>query len=559
MSGANGSEADVGGYQGRRPLNGQHGRVGREVSRREFLKWGVAIGGGAALTPLANACRFGRSQPTGVATATPPQAPRRGGVLRVGLIGGSPSTDTLDPSGEGSAELQQSFKRNVYSRLTDMAPDGSFQGQLAESMEPNATSDEWVVRLRRGVEFHDGKTLTADDVIYSLRRILDPANGLESARPAIEMIDPGGLEKIDEVTLRIRLLRPWSDLPAAVGQRWINIIKEGTRPPFTVENTIGTGPFKLTGWRPGREYTYEAFNNYFEQGKPYLDGMVILGIPDPVARVNALVSGEVDAICDVPPAQIPVIEGAGLKVFVEKAGSWIPIYMNTQAGPFRDVRVRQAFKHLIDREQSLESGASGYGELANDIFGRWDPLYASDLPQRTFDPERARSLLADAGYLAYEFTLYASDAVSDMLPLALVLQQGAKQAGIKVDIRKVPADSYWSDVYGKQPFAFSSWGYRPLLAQWVQSFRVWNKEETNWTDPSAQRANDLIRQVAATVDENRRKELAHQAQEILWQEGGYIIPYFKSPVDALSPSVRGLVPHPFPFLGWYQFWDVWLD
>jgi len=372
------------------------------------------------------------------------------------------------------------------------------------------------------------------------------------------MIDPKQLKKVSKTELLIGLKSPWVDLPSAVGQRFISIVKQGAKGPFTVKNTNGTGAFKLTGWTPGEKFSYAANRHYFETGKPYVDSMTMIGIPDPVARVNALVSGQVDAINDVPAAQIPVVTGAGKQILAGKAGGWIPIYMDTQSAPFTDVRVRQAMKLLMNRPQAQEAAIGKYGIVGNDIFARWDPLYDAALPQRKYDPEQAAALLKRAGQQDAEFILHASTVQSELMPQALVLAQAAKKVGIKLTVANDPADSFWDKVYGNVPFTFSSWGYRPFFAQWLQSFVSWNALETKWADASQKKASHLVYKAAATVDASKRKELAWEAQKLLWDDGGYVIAFFKEPIDGLSKKVHGLKPHPFPFLGWYGFWAAWL-
>ena len=517
------------------------------LNRREVMAGAAALGLAGGFGPLA-------------ASRALAQTPVRGGTLRIGLIGGGASVDTLEPNADAlSPELAQSARQLCFSKLADVAPDGSFVLQLAESMEPNADATVWQVKLKSGVTWHDGSELTADDVIYTFKRILDPANAdLGPARGSIDMIDPNGLEKVDNTTLIIKLVRPWSDLISAVGQRYVSIIKNGAKGPWTVENFIGTGAFKLTEWVPGERYVYVRNENYFETGKPYLDGIEAIGIPDPVARVNALLAGQVDCICDVAPSQAQLIEQAGFELNVNPGGGWTPLVMNTTSPPFDDVRVRQAMKHLMDRDQSIESGLQGYGTIGNDVPARWDPLYNLDLPQRTFDPDKARFLLEQAGQLDTQFVLHGSDADANMMPLALIFEQGAKKAGVKLQIKKEPTDTFWSQTYGKVPFTFSSWGYRPFFAQWLAAFVAFNNDETKWTNDIAKTAYQHVLDAAATADEARRTELAHEAQRLLWEDGGYIIPFFKQTIDARTGKVQGMEPHVFPYLSWYRLWNVWL-
>jgi peptide/nickel transport system substrate-binding protein len=256
---------------------------------------------------------------------------------------------------------------------------------------------------------------------------------------------------------------------------------------------------------------------------------------------------------------VAVIKGAGKKVIINPGGSWTPIVMNTNAAPFTDARVRQAFKHLIDRKQAVKSALSGYGDVGNDLFARKDPLYAKGIPQRSYDPEKARSLLKQAGVLGDTFTLWATDAVTDATPQALVLAQGAKKAGVKLEVQQAPAATFWTNTWGVQPFTFSSWGYRPFFAQWVQSFYSFNTQETKWNNSKQKTASRLVYAAAATSDRAKQRRLTEHAQELLWEDGGYIIPYFLQTIDAAAPRVQGIVPHVFPFLSWFRMWNFWLS
>jgi peptide/nickel transport system substrate-binding protein len=524
------------------------------LTRRELVQRGA---GAAVAAGLAGG--LGSLAPEAASAAAP--KPKRGGVLRVALVGGGASTDNLDPNGNnGSAELFQSARELSFSKITDVNPDGSYGLQLAESLEANKNATVWQLKLKKGIEFHDGSSLTVDDVMWTYKRILNPNDpNVASARGNVTMLDPHGMRKINKYTMTFKLLHPWSDMYSAFGQRYLSIIKRGARPPFTVNNFIGTGAFKLTGWVPGTTYTYKANRNYFEHGKPYLAGLHISGIPDPVARVNALVANQVDCICQINAAQVPVVTGAGHKAIVNPGGSWDPLIMFTNTAPYNDVRVRQAMKLLIDRKQAIASAVGGYGQLGNDLFARHDPLYDSSIPQRQFDPEKAASLLKAAGQTGTTFTLYTSAAISDAVQLALVFAQGAKQAGVNVNVQTVPASTFWTDTWGVQPFTFSSWGYRPFFAQWLQSFVSFNKQETQWTDASELKASRLVNQAAATADVKKQKELTAAAQKLLWADGGYIIPYFIQTIDASSKRVHGITPSVFPSLSWYHMWNFWLS
>jgi peptide/nickel transport system substrate-binding protein len=516
---------------------------GVHLTRQQLLAAGAA--GGLALTAWGpGAVALGATTPT------------RGGTLQVGLPGGSASTEQLDPNTSTVNSIDVARHQNVFSKLADFDAKGKVYPQLAESFEPNKNATLWTVKLKQGVTWHDGSPLTADDVVWSLKRVLDPASKLDSASANITMIDPTKITKVDATTLTIGLKQPWSDLPTQLGQRYLAIVKNGTT-KFTPETTIGTGPFKLASWTPGTQTQLTAYNGYWESGKPYLGTVILNGIDEPTARLNALQSGQVQAIAFVDPSQIKVLKGSSSLVpLISTGGGWTPIVMNTKVGPFRDVRVRQAMKLLADRSKLVKVAEQGFASVGNDLFSIHDPLYNSAIGRRKYDPERAKSLLKQAGQSDLKLTLDSSQATPDMLSSALLFAQSAKAGGVKVTVKKHPVDSFWSAVYGKSAFTHSSWGYRPFFPQWLQSFQAFNKEETNWTNA---KANKLVRQAVATVDQAKRKELAHEAQAIQWKEGGYVIWGFQQRLDGLSKNVQGLKASPINPLGWYGFKDAWLS
>jgi peptide/nickel transport system substrate-binding protein len=517
---------------------------GTRLTRQQLLAAGAA--GGVAIAA------FGPSGALAFAAA-----PKRGGTLQVGLVGGAAASEQLDPNTDTVNSLDVARHYNVFSKLADFDALGHVYPQLAASFEPNGNATVWTVKLKKGVTWHDGSPLTADDVVYSLKRVLDPANKqLASAAANITMIDRNRITKIDALTVRIGLKQPWSDLPTQLGQRYLSIVKNGTK-TFTASTLVGTGPFKLAGWTPGTQTKLTAYSGYFEHGKPYLASVVLNGINDPTARLNALQSGQVQAIELVDPTQIKVLQSSpSLKALISAGGGWTPIVMNTTVKPFTDVRVRQALKLLADRSQLVKVAEQGFAQVGNDLFAIHDPLYYAGMSKRLYDPEKAKALLKAAGQENLQLTLDSSQATPDMLSSALIYAQSAKAGGVTISVKKHPVDPFWSNVYGKSAFTHSSWGYRPFFPQWLQSYQAYNKDETNWTNA---RANKLVNQAVATVSLSKRIALAHAAQSIEWDEGGYIIWGFQQRLDGLRKNVQGIKASPVNQLGSYGFKDAWLS
>src|SRR4051794_11088013 len=321
-----------------------------ELTRRDVLRRGIA--GGAALSAggLLAACggsSGSSSSSTQSGGATTTGKLRTGGVLRVGATGGG-AKDTIDAHKPTSdPDIMRVW--NLYESLAVRTPDFSkLQMLLAESIEPNGKKpNQWTVRLKPGLEFHNGKPVTADDVIFSLQRITDPKDP-KVGNASISYIDRNGLKKIDKRTVRIPLQFANAGFPDDVGQYFNSIVPTDYDP----KNPVGTGPFKYQSFSPGQRSVFVKNPNYWEKGKPYADQLIIIDFPDDTARTNALLGGQIEAIDNLPAAQVRQITGnPNFKVLNSPTGSWQPFTMRIDAAPFDDVKVRQAFRLIVDRKQ----------------------------------------------------------------------------------------------------------------------------------------------------------------------------------------------------------------
>src|SRR6266545_3193369 len=300
------------------------------LSRRDVLR------GGALLGLSAVAGSFGgcvRDRPSRQVSDIELRPRRRGGVLRVGVTGGS-AKGTLDPH-YPTTYPDQARVSNLFEPLFLRDSSYCVRPVLGESLEPSSDARTWTLRLRPGVEFHNGKTLDVDDVIFTLRRILDPATKTNGAA-ALSIVDLAGLRKRDARTLQIALKQPYA------------LFKE-------------------------------------ELAQYYLDELVIIEVPDDRARAQALLDGEVDAIDNAPLARIDRLKAAGANVLISETGAWTPFTMRVDVPPFSDPRVRQAMRLIVDREQMVSQALNGQGRIANDLYAPFDPAYAKDLPQRQQD------------------------------------------------------------------------------------------------------------------------------------------------------------------------------
>lgn len=498
------------------------------ITRRDLLRQGAALGIG---TLLAAGCTQNETSSTQVSAAP---TPRRGGRLTAGISGGS-AKDTIQAWVEFSA-VDTARNKQLYDRL--IGEDHNFQRQpeLAEELTPNSGADEWTVRLRDGIEFHNGKTVSADDVIYSLLGITDPKNPTNGTTE-LSIVDRDNLQKLDTRTVRIPLTRPSSVFPDALALVSNVIVPVGYDP----KQPIGTGPFKFKSFTPGQSSVFVRNENYWREGQPYLDEIEIVDLTDDTARVNALLGGEVHCIDSLPLAQVPSIEGnPDLRVLSSETGSWVPFCMRVDAPPFDDVRVRQAFRLIVDRPQMVAQALGGQGRIANDIYGPFDPCYASDLPQRVQDIDEAKSLLRAAGQSNLAVDLFTSPASQGMVESSQVFVEQARQAGVNVNLRQLSPGDFYGDQYLQYVFSMDYYYTRNLISQSLQGdFSTAPYNETHWDNPEY---DSLIREAQATVDETLRCEILHETQQMMYESGGYIIWGFRNIVDAHSSRAAGFVP-----------------
>jgi len=518
------------------------------LDRRHFLR-SAALGGGLLAVPgLIAACSGSSDSPSNQPSG---KKPIYGGNLRVAMVGGT--VTTLDP-GLAVAEIESARATNLYDRLVNLNPDMSLQMCLAESMEPNATATVWTARLRPGVRWHDGSPFTADDVIFSFKRMGAPKSVLFGAS-VMALVDLNGLTKMDSLTVRIPLKKPISEFPVLFTPPQMQITKAGET---NFQHPIGTGPFKYVSFTPGQQSVFARNPHYWQPGRPYVDQLTLIDTSDPTARLNALLDSQVDAMDQLSYPQAKVQQSAGnIRVLAAQGSNIVPIYMATDMAPFTDVRVRQAMRLIAGRPQLIETAQDGMGVVGNDLYGRGLPDYDTHIPQREQDIGQAKSLLKAAGMSDLTITLFSSTAAPGMLESATAFAQQARAAGVTINVNNGPAGSYFGTQYLKQNFAQTQWLTAPIY-QWIGQAMAPTApfNETHWHNPQW---DSLLAQAEATIDTGKRQEIYYEMQQLLWNEGGYLIWGFYPLLDGLSLNVQGAIPNPANELGNWQFQTWWLS
>jgi peptide/nickel transport system substrate-binding protein len=515
--------------------DGGEGITRAQLLRRAATGSAVLLGAGGLLSACGSS-----SKATTHTTPVSSAKAKRGGTLKIGATGGGAS-DTMDGQNPTS-DPDIVRAASLYEPLAQ--PTADFRGielVLAESIEPvDNRPDLWDIRLRPGVEFHNGKTLTADDVIFSLLRITNPKKPMVGAA-SIGYIDRAGLKKLDSLTVRVPLTVKNADFIVDLGQYFNCIVPVG----FDVSHPVGTGAFKFQSFSPGQQSVFVKFPNYWQSGKPLADELVIIDFTDDTARINALLGGQIDLADTVPTAQLSQIQSSSaLRAINNPSGNWQPFTMRVDQAPFSDVRVRQAFRLIVARPQMLEQVLSGNGSVANDLYGRYDPAYDSALPQRHQDLEQAKSLLKAAGQSNLTVQLVTAPIFQGVVQAAEVFQQQAKGAGVTVNLRQVDTGTFYGPNYLKWTFAQDFWGPRRYLSQVAQgSLPNSPFNETHWGNPHTAlgaRFDKLFAQARAELDQAKQTEIIHEMQTIEYDAGGYIIPYFSNYIGAYSAKLTGV-------------------
>jgi peptide/nickel transport system substrate-binding protein len=549
--------------------------LGPRYSRRDVLKRAGAFGAAAGLAGILAACGGGGDEaaappPAEPAPAEPPPAEsepaaepappattgaaediKRGGRLRVGHVGGG-DAEGFNPA-LGSTFIDASRFYNVYDPLTRVNPDFSYSPALALEWTPNADSTEWEIKLRPDVVWHDGKPFTADDVIYTMNLMGDKGH---ISHASVANVRLGEISKVDDLTLVVPLKSSNARLIDSFVQQNTVIVQDGST-DYT--NPIGTGPFKFQEFSVGQRSLCVRNENYWEEGKPYVDEWEDISIDDETARLNALLAGETDMMSQLSFTQARAQQDSGEVQVIDAPSPAVQvILMAVDIAPFDDPLVRQAFRLIPDRQALVDGALQGFGSVGNDLVGAGLPFF-SDLPAREQDLEQAKALLAQAGKENLEVTLHTSDIVPGFVEAATLFAEMAKGAGVTVNVKKEAANAYFdtNKLYTHVDFGQSFWTVSSVglwYEQALLSDAVWN--ETHWKDPEF---DALIRQAQGAPDEATATDLWNQVQQIQYDEGGYIVWANPSIVDAAAQYVKGIVPSAFFNLGGWNYRDVWLD
>ena len=475
---------------------------------------------------------------------------KRGGVLKVTSFG---THTTLDPP----FQLTQPdiiITMHTYDNLVQVMPDMTLKPMLATSWEPNDDLTSYTFYLRKGVKFHHGKEFKAEDVVATFDRLLDPE--LDSpARSSLAVIQ--NMEILDDHTVRFDLDAPNAFFPESLSLYQGRIVPSDIDPARFALEEFGTGAFMIKEHLPGERTVMVRNPDYWDEGLPYLDGITYITIPEAATRAEALKSGDIDFILAMEDKLAITLEAhPETKVLETASPTYLGLAMNMTVKPFDNVLVRKAIQAATDREAIRQSALLGKGSIANDHpIAPTDPHFASQYAPPAYDVDLAKSLLEQAGYSdGIDLTLYTSAAGAPMVEMAVAMKERAAPAGIRIDIKEVPEEDFWSKVWLVEPFATVWWNGRPpdaALSVVYLSDAAWN--ESQYMNPAL---DALVKKARGQRDLADRQVTYGEIQRILIEDAPRIVAVFKPVLNGARTNVRGIEAHP---LNWPIFHAGWLD
>lgn len=490
------------------------------LSRRDFLAGSSALGLSLMVSPH-------------LLSSTVFAGPSRGGHLRAGLAGASASNSLDATMFDDTFMISIGF--SVRDNLVELGQDNLVKPGLAESWEPTPDAKKWVFKLRKGITFSNGKSLEPEDVITSINmhRGDDSKSGAKGLLSGIEDISKDGQELVV-----FNLKSGNADFPYILTDYHLNIApsKDGTADYLS---GIGTGLYTLESFEPGVQASLKRNANGWQNEFGHFDSAEFVAINDGNARLTALISGSVDVInrLDLKMVdQLKRVQKAQILDVPSTRHYTMPMFADT--APFDNLDVRLALMHAIDREEFLEKVLRGYGQVGNDHpIGPAFRFHAADIPQRIYDPEKAKFHLKKAGLNSLSVDYRCSDgAYVGAADAGVLFKESSAKAGININVIQEPSDGYWSNVWLKKPFCASNWGSRPV-EDMILSLAYLSDAKWNESHIKNDRLDQLILNARAELDESKRKEIYRDIQLIIKDQGACIVPGFANVVQGLAQDI----------------------
>jgi peptide/nickel transport system substrate-binding protein len=484
-------------------------KTGR-LSRRSFMSTALAAG---IAVPTA----------TGLWTTAAQAQPKKGGTFRLGQHDGNTS-DSHD-IGKYASVASVVLAHTHRSYLTMINADNTLGGDLATSWSASADASVWTFELTKHASFHSGKSFSADDVIASLNY----HRGEDSTSAAKALLsDVTNISKDGDHTVVITLSSGNADLPWLLTDYHLAIVPANDDGTANWQSGDGTGPYKIDSIEFGVAVSLSRHEGWHLEGA-YFDNVEITIINDPTALQNALVTGAIDAASQLDLKTLALLSrNKDVEVDNIPSAAAVTLPMHTDTAPFNDVNVRLALKYAIDRDEIVEKIFFGAAVAGNDSHVASSMPYYADIPQRPYDPEKAKFHLKKAGHENLSVELNTADGLlPGSVDLCVLYSEHAAAANIDIKVNRRPTDGYWSQVWLKEPFSFVTWGARPTPDV---MFSLAYKDDAAWNESRWQNArfNELLRAAKAELNQELRGEMYAEMQQLSHDDGGTILPVFNN-------------------------------
>lgn len=499
----------------------ERGVLSETYGRRDFLKHSVAAG--LSLTAAST-----------LLSTSALAAPQKGGTLRIGMADGATS-DSWDPAVTNTRYMihMNHVNRNM---LTEIKSDNKLGPELAKSWEASDDAAQWTFELVDGAEFHNGKSFSAEDVVDTINYHRNPDTGsaVASLLASVDDIKADGKNRVV-----IKLKSGNADLPYVMTDYHLCILPSNGEGGVNVD-PIGTGPYRVESHDPGVRTVLKRNPNYWKSDAAYFDDVVFTSVSDATARQTALSTGDIDAIDEVDLKTVEFLKRTnGVEVDEAASSSYASLPMRMDVAPFNNHDVQMALKYAMNREEWIQKVRRGYGTIGNDHpVGPAMPFYAGDIEQRQYDPDKAKFHLKKAGMDSLKVDLHTSDApFAGGVDACILYKEAAMKAGIDINVVREPNDGYWSNVWNSKPFCLAQWGARPvpdmILSLVYESGVAWN--ESNFSN---EQFDKILVAARAELDESKRAEMYRELQQIIRDDCGVVVPFFKNYVYARRSNVQ---------------------
>ena len=509
------------------------------MSRREFVGRAMALGVSAA---FAN---------TLLATAVRAAGPQKGGTMRMGLQGGS-TTDSMDPA-LATNQVALMTIRLWGEGLVELDDEGGIRGKVAESVEGSADAKTWRFKIRNGITFSNGQTVTAEDA----RATIERHSGEDTKSGALGLLRDIKDLRTEGDTLIVELNNANADLPYLLADYHLPIQPNGGKD--APDAAIGTGPYIMQEIDMGVRFVASKNPNYWGD-IGHAETMELIVINDNTARVAALQSGQVDMIDRVPPRTAGLVARApGISVHQTKGPGHYVFIAHVNTEPFNNKDLMMALKYGINRQEMVDKILFGYGSVGNDSpINASYPLY-TEFEQREYDPDKAKFHFQKSGHSGSILLRTSDNSFPGAPDAAALFQQSLAGAGIELEIKREPNDGYWSEVWNVQPFCTSYWGGRPTQDQMFSTAYL---STADWNDTkfSNEQFDQLLIAARAELDQAKRKQMYADMGTILRDEGGLICPMFNDFIDATGDRIEGWVDgvNGFALMNSYAPFRMWV-